>query len=407
MMLHLALRNLGSNRRRSLLTISSMVVSSALLILILGVFSGMLDDVVGSATEQYHGHMAVSRVGYQNQRNLFSTFDSYLDILEALRAQPEVLGASPRLRAFGLVSHQDTTCSVEMLGVIPSEEQQVTNFSKHVIDGRYITAEELDGALIGQTLAGRLGVSVGDELVFLSQAADGSIANAMLRIEGFFETLDPAYESRLLLVNLSWLQDIMVMNENIHEIAVSLADPMNADQIAQNMQIPLPEDLTIEDWGSLIPEMRQVVTAFESLRIIITVIFYLAAGLGILNTFFMSVYERTRELGILLAIGMRPWQICRMILVEALLMSIVGLIIGTCLGLMLTLYMMNVGFDLSAYITPVTYAGGIISPKLKAVLSVQNFMLPAILLMAVSLLAGFLPAKRASQLSPTNAIRGE
>jgi len=407
MMLHLALRNLGSNRRRSLLTISSMVVSSALLILILGVFGGMLDDVVASATEQYHGHLVVSRQGYQNQRNLFSAFGSSRGGAQELRAQPEVLGASPRLRAFGLISHQDTTCSVEVLGVLPSEEQLVTNFSKLLTTGSYLTSGEIDGVLIGRALADRLGVSPGDELVFLTQAADGSIGNALLKVQGMFTALDSSLEGRLVLVNLPWLQEVMVLPDRIHEVAVRLADPMNADLVARKLQKHLPGDLQAEDWGSLIPEMRQVVTAFESMRIIITVIFYLAAGLGILNTFFMSVYERTREFGILLAIGMRPGQIRNMILVEAFLMSIVGLLIGTCLGLLLTLYMMYVGIDLSAYMTSVTYAGGIISPHLKAVMSLSNFLLPAILLMAVSLLAGFLPARRASRLRPAIAIRGE
>jgi ABC-type antimicrobial peptide transport system permease subunit len=140
---------------------------------------------------------------------------------------------------------------------------------------------------------------------------------------------------------------------------------------------------------------------------IIVVILYFAAGLGILNTFFMSVLERTREFGIMMAMGMRPWRIRLLVLLETLAMGLVSLVLGLGLGLAMSLYMARHGIDLSGSITPVTYAGGTILPRLGAVLEPANFVIPALLLLAVCLLAGFLPANRAAKLRPVEAIREE
>jgi ABC-type antimicrobial peptide transport system permease subunit len=138
---------------------------------------------------------------------------------------------------------------------------------------------------------------------------------------------------------------------------------------------------------------------------IIVTILYLATGLGILNTFFMSVMERTREFGILMAQGMRPWTIRRLVLLETGMLGGIALAVGLLLGAAMTFYMQQVGIDLSEYITPVTYAGGTILPRLHAVFEAGNFLVPAGMLLLISLLAGFLPANRAARLDPVAAVR--
>ena len=153
--------------------------------------------------------------------------------------------------------------------------------------------------------------------------------------------------------------------------------------------------------------MREAIASFDVSRMIIVVILYFATGLGILNTFFMSVMERTREFGILMAIGMRPWSIRLLVLLETLAMGLCSLVAGVGLGLLLSLYMARHGIDLSGSITPITYAGGTIPPRLHAVLETSNVVLPAVLLLVVCLLAGFLPANRAAKLRPVEALREE
>jgi len=401
----LALRNIWRNRRRSLLTISAMVVSSSLLILALGVFSGMLADILASATEQYYGHLIVARDGYLDDHDLFDAFVPPDGLLGTLHGNPEVLGAAPRLRAFGLVSRGRSTYPAELLGVVPDNERQVTTLQQHLVAGAYLSPGAEAGALLGRGLAEKLGVAPGDELVIVTQAADGAIGNDLLQVRGIFATGDTGHDNGLLLVDLPWLQQLMALPGQIHEVAVRIRQPLRAAEVAASLAPALPDRLTVVGWETLLPEMREAIASFDVSRMIIVVILYFATGLGILNTFFMSVMERTREFGVLMAIGMRPWRIRLLVLLETLAMGICSLVAGVGLGLLLTFYMARHGIDLSGTLTPVTYAGGTLPPRLHAVLEPSNVLVPAALLLLVCLLAGFLPANRAAKLKPVEALR--
>jgi len=411
MLLTLALRNIWRNRRRTLLTLSAMVFSSALLILALGIFSGMLRDILASATEQYRGHLVVSRAGYQEDRDLFLHFGADGQLLQRLAGAPGVRGVSPRLRGFGLLSHANATRPAELLGMRPRRERTVTNLASHIVAGRYPADAAVNEALIGPGLAQKLGVVPGDELVFVTQAADGSIGNDLLTVAGIFATGDASHDNGLALVPLTWLQEVLALDGQVHELALSIADARAAQAMAATLAATLigtlPDQLTILPWSALMPELHEAILSFEGSRLIVAVILYLATGLGILNTLFMSVLERTREFGILMAIGMRSWQIRLLVLLETLFMSLVALAAGLALGCLMTLYMERVGIDLSATLTPITYAGGTILPRLHAVREAGNFTLPAATLLAVALLAAVLPARRAARLQPADAIREE
>jgi len=407
MLAHLALKNIWRNRRRTLLTISAMVVSSSLLILALGVFSGMLQDMLASATEQYHGHLVISGRGYQEDRDLFNHFSPPGTLLRDLVSRQDVIGAAPRLRGFGLASSGKKSQPAELLGIDPIRETQVTIFGEHIVAGRFLEEKKTGEAVLGEGIARKLGVGPGDELVVVTQAADGSIGNDLLTVRGIFATGDTGHDNSLILVDIPWLQRLLVLPGQVHEIAVSVRDAMLAPDIARNLGPLLPDGLEVLDWTRLLPEMHEVIASFNVSRMIIIAILYLATGLGILNTFFMSVMERTREFGVLLAIGLRPWRIRLLVLMEALAMGVFSLLAGVSLGLAMTLYMDRFGIDLSGRITPITYAGGTILPRLHAVFEPFNFIIPAILLLAVSLLAAFFPANRAAGLQPVEALREE
>ncbi len=407
MLWQLALRNIWRNRRRTLLTLSAMVISSALLILALGIFSGMLKDMLASATEQYFGHLVISAGDYQDDRDMFANFSSSQALEEQLQREPQIRGYSKRLRSFGLLSQQRNSGPAELLGVLPDQERQVTNLHQHLVAGSYLQPGDSAGAVIGSGLARRLGAEVGDSLVFVTQAADGSIGNDLLAVRGIFSTGVHRHDNSLVLVPLGWLQQLLVLPERLHEIAVKIEDPLRAASFAARLQPQLEGQLQALDWGQMLPEMREVVASYDVSRMIIVTILYIATGLGILNTFFMSVMERTREFGVLMAIGMRPGQVRRMVLLETLSMGAISLFAGVILGVLLSLYMAYVGIDLSGTLSPITYAGGTILPRLHAVLEPANILYPALSLLLVCLLAGFLPANRAARMQPVVAIREE
>jgi len=407
MLTSLAFRNLWRNRRRTLLTLSAMVVSAALLILALGIFSGMMDDMLATTTGLYHGHLVVATPDYHARRDLHANLPASAADLPALTGMRELRGLSPRLRAFGLLSSEENSQPVELLGIDPQREATVTTIQGKLVAGRSLENGMTGEVIIGSALAKKLGVVVDGEVVVVTQAADGSIGNDLLTVRGIFTTGDSRYDSRLALTSLPWLQQLLVLDGRIHEIVIALNDPMQAFATAIQLNDTLPAGIIARDWGELLPEMREAIASFDVSRLIVATILYLATGLGILNTCFMSVMERTREFGLLLASGMRPWGIRRLILLESLLLGLIGLAIGLFGGALLTWYMQAVGIDLSATITPVTYAGSTILPRLHAVFDPANFFIPALLLLAVAVAAGFLPANRAARLDPVTALREE
>ena len=281
----------------------------------------MFADMLASATEQYHGHLVVSRPGYQDDRDMFAHFSADPALIDELRSHPGVRGVSPRLRAFGLLAHSDATRPAELLGIDPERESQVTNFSRQLIAGHYPEKSEADAALIGAGLAKRLGVAPGDELVFLTQAADGSLGNDLLTVSGIFETGAGNRDNALVLVQLSWLQRLTVLPGKIHELALTIDEPMAAAELAASLKPVLPDGLELRTWGQLLPEMQEVIASYDVSRLILVTILYAATGLGILNTIFMSVLERTREFGILMALGMKPGEVRGLVLLETLVLA--------------------------------------------------------------------------------------
>jgi len=407
MLTALAFRNLWRNRRRTLLTLSAMVVSAALLILSLGVFSGMIDDMLRTTTRLYHGHLVLATPAYHAHRDLHAVLAETAADQAALAGIDGLLGSTPRLRAFGLLSAAASSQPVEILGVDPAREPLVTNLHQQLVAGRYLRPGEAGAVVIGSVLAKKLGAAVGSEVVVVTQAADGSIGNDLLTVCGIFTTGDSRHDGRLAVTPLPWLQQLLVLDGRIHEVTLAIAEPLEAFAAADRLNAELPAGIEARDWGDLLPEMREVIASFDVSRMIVVGILYFATALGILNTCFMSVMERTREFGLLLAAGMRPWGIRRLVLLETLFLGLLGSALGLLGGLLLTWYMQAVGIDLSGTITPITYAGSTILPRLRAVFDLANFLVPAGMLIVIALLAGFLPANRAARLDPVAALREE
>jgi len=402
--LKMAYRNLWRNKRRTGLTILAMVVASSMLMLAIGILNGMIYDLIGSATDQYTGHIQITKVGYPDDRDLYKSLDRYQPILDKVDGMPEVIAASPRLRSFGLFSLGNRTQALEILGIEPELEQKVTTLSKLLIHGTFISRP--DQVVIGEILARKLKASVGSQLVYLTTAADGSIGNDLLTVAGIFKTGSLDHDSTLALVSLSWLEDLLVYSGHIHEIAIRVKKASLASETAKKMALELSNpSILVRSWQEILPAMKQALDFYDIYILIVLFILYLATGLGIINTFFMITYERSKEFGLMLSLGMTPREVRSLMVNEAGIMGIISMILGGLLGLgLITLFYFR-GLDLSAWVTPVSYLGATMQPVLHTKFSWQGILYPIIFLVVTSIASAYIPAWRASQLDPVQALR--
>lgn len=402
----MAVRNIARNKRRSLLTVSTMIMASSMLMVAMGVSAGKMSDMLTSATDQYHGHIVISGKGYKDAGDFYTHFGESTVDVEGLKRLPEVRGVSPRLRCFGLLSHERQTSSVEVLGIRPDKEAAVTSLQAHLVAGNGFDGSA-NGALIGKGLADSLGAAPGDSLVFVTQAADGSIGNDLLEIKGVFATGNTRNDNALVLVDLKWLQGLLVLPGEIHELAVSVRHPLDVSHSRGLIAERLPDGLEAMDWRSFLPEIRDAIVISHVTNGIIMAIMYLTAALCVFNTFYMSVMERSREFGVIMALGVRPWNIRVMVLLESLFMGCVAVAFGIILGFLFNWFLSGVGIDLSGSVAPITYGGGTIMPRIHAVIHPAGQILAALCLLIVCPVAGFVPANKAAKLTPVEVIRGE
>lgn len=410
MYLSLAIRNIRRNRRRSCLTVTAMVTASSLLILGMGISAGKMHGMLVSATDQYHGHLVIAKKGYQAHHSLFIHFAPDRDLLNRVSRVPGVTGISARLRSFGLLSHGRETMPVEMLGIDPEKEAAVTTLQIKLVDGKGFNREpngilEANGVLLGKKLADKLKVRPGESLALVGSGSDGSIANDLLTVKGIFSTGNTRNDTALILVPLNFLQSFLVLPGQVHELAVSLKKPMHARTVSAALGALLPENYEALGWDVFLPEIRDAIAISHVTTLIVLTVFYLATGLCVFNTVYMSVMERSREFGILMALGTRPWQIRGMILTETLIMGGISVLLGIALGFAMNFYMCIIGIDLSAVMSPITYAGGTILPVVHSLIEPIPQIFAALMLLPICAAAGFLPADRAARFVPWEVIQ--
>jgi ABC-type lipoprotein release transport system permease subunit len=403
----LAWRNVWRNRRRTLLTLLAMVLSAALLIVTLATYEGMMVDLLVNTTRQYTGDASVSTADYRKDQDFFAVIDDPETVLRAVSTDPSVRGASPRLHVYGLVSSGESTVSVEMLGVDWSREAKVTDIHLRVFSGRVPADPASSEVLVGEGLAGKLGVRIGDEVVFLTQAADGSVGNDLYRVEGIFKTGDPARDSFLVMAGIGRLGEMTALAGKAHEIALATGDPAGAPLAAARVDRAvrsLEPSLRGVPWQTLLPVLAQVMGIFDASMIVTTVILYFAAGMVVVNTMLMAFHERRREFGVLMAVGMTPWQVRRLLLAEALLLGLTASAVGGAVGVAASLALHG-GIDLSRFMSAMSFGGGSFLPIIRAELTARVIAYPVVGLLAMSLAAVAMPAMSGGRRAPAADIQ--
>ncbi len=399
-----ALRNIQRNPRRTLLTTSAGMIGMAGFIFLISLANGFVTELIDNSTGYIVGHLQVQHARFRTEMEPRYRLSSPEQLLATIRRHPEVAGAAPRVQAMALAASSGQSFNFMLIGIDPVAEREVTRVHQVIQSGRPLAADDAHGIMIGRRLADRLGLRTDDKLVVMAQALDGSVATAAYRVVGIFKTGSDAFDARIGFVTLTTAQSLLGMQQDISLIAIRLNELQATPAVRAALQSAWPGGPTrVISWQSLLPELDQMAGYFSvSLRLITSIVLAVVA-IGIMNTMIMSVMERTRELGIMMAIGTRPSQVLSFILLEALMLTSAGIAGGIALGVPLVEWLHATGWDLTAYAQAgqsIPGLTGMIHPSFVAAAIVN----PALFLLAMSLFAACYPAWRAARLHPPAAI---
>lgn len=403
----LAWRNLWRQPRRTWLTTSAMVFSNVLLIFLISLQFGMYGMMIDNTLALTTGHLQVQAPGYREQQKMRQVVPEVRELAETLRsgsgAGTDAVAA--RAAAFVLASSEDRTHGIQLLGVEPAFEPRVSSLPGLVREGRYLQGIDDDEVVIGRVLARNLHVGLGDEITILGSARDGSFAAAVLRVAGIFESGVADLDRSLAMMPLGAFQAAFFMDGAGHEVVLSAPSLADVAALKTATAARLPDDggLVVHDWDTLQPGLRQMIQADISSALFMYAVLVVLVAFSVLNTQLMSVLERTREFGIVLALGLKPGTLGRLVMLETGLMGLMGAALGIAAGVGVTGWFSEHGF---AYPGLEELAATFNLPgRMYPQLTLGSVLTGPLVVFAFTLLAALYPAWRLRRLEPVDAMR--
>jgi ABC-type lipoprotein release transport system permease subunit len=414
-LLQLAWRNLWRNPRRTAIAMAAIALGYAMLLFVACLMAGLRWQMIENGTRLILSEIQVHAPGYYPDRSTQKTLggEKGTDVrvlLAAIGADSRVYAAAPRVYGYGLVSaSHGSSAGVALLGVVPDQESKVTILNTQIVRGSYLTKSMPKQVAVGDKLAGVIGVQIGSEIVLLTQAADGSLGNDLYTVGGIFHTGLDAMDRGLILMQLASLQDLShLVPGRIDEVGIKLHDTTEATTVASALGARLRNILPVQvsPWPELAPELANYVQFNLGVTFVLFFIFFLLAVIGIMNAMLMAVFERTRELGMLMALGMRPMQVVSLIMAEAAGLAVASLVVGGAIGAPLLWYLQEHGIDMGgAKGEVVSVAGVVVGHLWYGRQDFPAYAQAAVGLAITALVSALYPAWRAAHFRPAEAIR--
>lgn len=402
LMINLAWRNLFRNLRRTVLTCT--LISSALIVLILfdGMMLGMIDTMVSGVTKTLAGEAQVHQKGFRD--NLESEF--YLSnpkkIEESLTSDARVSAHASRVIVGGMIASTRNTIGGLVYGVDAESELDVSKISDAVYTGSYLSGEKRE-IMIGKVMAEILEVELGDRIIITAASVDDNeIIQELFRVSGLLDFGQTRLDESVAFINLSAAQTFFGMQGRIHEIAVSFVD----SEDAKNTALPIFKQLNQGDvealgWPELQPSISGMIDMSNWGSSVLGSILFILTTLGVINSMFMSIYERLYEFGVAKAIGTSPFQIFSLVLLEALLLALLACAIGLVIGYFLASYFQNAGIPLGEF----EMSGLTLSENLHSQMRSYQFIAFPIYVTGLTVLAAVYPGLFASKITPSRALQ--
>jgi len=407
----MAWRNIWRNPRRTILTISAIAFASLLLIFMLSFQFGSYHTMINASVKINTGHIQVQAQDYHDKQSIHLVVPDPTAIGNIFGKIPEVDAYTLRAKAFSLASSKERTYGVMVVGIDPAKEAGVSTLKSLIRKGSFLPVDNLNQkpplAMIGNLLARNLQVGLGDELTVLGQGRDGSIAATVVKITGIYSSGIDEFDRSAIHIPLKHFQDVYTMHGAAHEVVAVAKALKHVAKIKTEITTGIDKaninyPLVALDWTELMPGLRQAIKMDLVSGIIFYLILILVVAFSILNTFLMAIFERTKEFGVLMAIGITPGRLTKLLLIESVSMTMVGIVIGTFIGSLITWYFQIHGLDIAGSSEILRQYG--ISGRMHPQLSLLSAVSGPTAVLLITFLAALYPALKVRKLRPVEAL---
>ena len=398
----IAWRNLWRNKRRTWLTAGGITFATVLVCFGMSVQVGTYGAMIDNATGFFESHIQVSHPDYPDDQKLEQTMVHATELVRSLAALPNI-SVAPRAEAFALMSSDDRSFGGLLLGVDFAREQDIVVLFNSVQEGRIPSNDE--EILLGATMARNLGARIGDDVVALGSAKQGGVAAMALTVVGIYQSGQAEIDRTLMFVRLPALQNAFALGDEVHKIAIQGADPQSLEREMSQIRRVVGDAGMTRDWGQFMPEIRQAIQVDWYGGFLIFGTILILVSFSVINTFLMIVFERTREFGMLLAIGMRPVLITRQVMAESFFVWVVGVGIGLGISLLLVSWLAVTGIPLGD--AGELAEGFYVSDRVYPSFSLMGLASAPLVLLVGTQVAGFIATLRVRKIRPVAALRGE
>jgi ABC-type lipoprotein release transport system permease subunit len=399
--LRLAWRNLWRNHRRTLIMLAAVVVGVWAMVFMTALMRGMVDDMVEDGIRVLPGYAQIHDLAYDDDPSVANSMPPPDERLRGVLESPPVVAWTARVRVPAVVSSERDMRGVTLVGVEPAGERVISFEADDIAQGRFIESPEDDGLVVGRRLLERLETDLGKRVVVMSQDVEGKVADRGFRVVGVFHAPLETQEERFVFSGRGVVQRLLGMGDQVSEVAVQGSDYRNVDPLRRRLEEAVGPGLKVRTWEELDPYMGSMMAMMDGFVVVWIVVVFMVLAFGLVNTLVMAVFERVREIGLMLALGMTPRQILSQILLESTLLLALGMALGDALA-WASLQPLQGGVDLSIVGQRMELWGA--SAVLHPSLLWSDVLLANGVVLLLGLLASLSPAWRASRYEPVEAI---
>ncbi len=397
----LAWRNLWRNHRRTLIMLSAITVGVWAMIFMTALMRGMVDDMLLNGIRNLPGEVQIHHPQYRDDPSINNSIAVPDKKLLAALQRPEVKAWTNRVRVPAVISSERDSRGVTLVGVEPVSEVQLGFDSDSIIEGRFLENSDDNGLVIGAKLAERLETRLGKRVVIMSQDPDNNIADRGFRVVGIYKAKMASLEELYVYAGLNTVQKLLKLENMVSEIAITGDDYRHVEGWYPFIKDAAGENRQTLPWYEADTYLGAMLAMMDGFVLVWIIVIFLALSFGLVNTLVMAVFERTREIGLMQALGMRPSLILYQILIESFLLLSIGLLLGNIFAIG-TIIPLQDGIDISAVAKGMEMMGT--SSMLYPALKLNDVLLANAIVITLGLLTSILPAWHAANLNPIEAL---